>query len=557
MKAKKLLALLMMVLLLSIFAVACGGGEEDPAEQDDPAPATEDEDGTEDEGDDTAAGEPQYGGSIVLGGMSDPVMFNPYFSQDSASADVEGLLFGGLMASNPELEMVPHHAKDYPEVSEDGLVWTYELHEGILFHDGEELTAHDVVFSFSIPIHEDYTGPRASTFQYLESVEALDDYTVQFTLSQPDAAWPITASYAILPEHILGDVPVADLEDYNEFNLENPIGSGPFKFVDWNTGTSLTLEAHEDYFEGRPYLDRVTWRFAADQNALVLLLETGDVDFITVPANELATVETFDHVNISSTLALNYSYIGWNLQNPLFQDVRVRQALTHAIDRQEIVETILEGEAEVAHAPASPLSWAYPPEVPEFHYDPDRALELLAEAGWEPNDDGILEKDGETFSFTVLSNDGNTTRRDIGIIMQQMLGDIGIEVTPEQMEWGAFLDRINPPNYDFDAIILGWNLGLDPNPEAIWASWEIEQGLNNISYSNERVDEIARENSSIVDQDERAELLHEAFQIIAEEQPYTFLFYPNQHLGMTNTIDGFTHHPRVTFYRVNDWWINE
>ncbi|MDQ0257808.1 peptide/nickel transport system substrate-binding protein [Evansella vedderi] len=554
---KKLLLLMAMVLFLSIFAVACGGGDDAPEEPADESPgetdATEED---EDEDEEEATG-PQYGGELVLGSMSDPVMFNPYYSADSASADIEGQLFNGLMTSNTELEMVPDLAVDYPEVSEDGLVWTYRIHEGVLFHDGVELTAEDVVFSFSIPIHEDYTGPRASTFQYLESVEALDDYTVQFTLSQPDAAWPITASYSILPKHILGDVPIADLEDYNEFNLENPIGTGPFKFAGWDAGVSVTLEAHEDYFEGRPYLDKITWRIAADQNALVLLLETGDVDFINVPSSELATVETFDHVNISSTLALNYSFIGWNLQNPLFQDVRVRQALTHAIDRQEIVETILEGEAEVAHAPASPLSWAYPDSVPEFHFDPDRARELLAEAGWEPGSDGILEKDGERFSFTVLSNDGNTTRRDIGIIMQQMLGDVGIEVTPEQMEWGAFLDKINPPNHDFDAIILGWNLGLDPNPEAIWATWEIEQGLNFISYSNERVDEIAKENSSIVDQDERAELLAEAFQIIAEEQPYTFLFYPNQHLGMVNTLGGFVHHPRVTFYRVNDWYISE
>ncbi|QOY38521.2 peptide-binding protein [Anaerobacillus isosaccharinicus] len=551
---KKLLILLSLVFMLSIFLVACGGEKSSTDDkQETPAPADEKKDDAKEEPKDEG---PTQGGSVVLGSSGEPVTFNGNYSQDSASSDVIDLLFAGLVRSNENLEIVPSIAIDYPEVSEDGLEWVYTLREGVKFHDGVELTAEDVEFTYSIFKHEDYSGPRAGSFSNVESIEAIEKYKVKFTLSEADARFPTLAGYGILPKHILGDVPVADLGEYQEFNQKNPIGAGPFKFVSWTAGQNLVVEAFDDYFEGRPYLDKVTFRFASDSNALVLLMQTGDIDWMIAPPAELGTIETFNHARISNTLALRYDYIGWNLQNPLFQDVKVRQALTHAIDRQEIVDTIMEGNATVAHAPVSPLSWSYNDNVPKFDFDPEKAKQMLAEAGWEPGADGILQKDGKKFSFTVLSNDGNVVRRDIGIIMQQYLGNIGIEVKAEQMEWGAFLDKINPPNYDFDAVVLAWGLALDPDPSAIWHSKEIANGLNNISYSNPIVDEIADSNTKILDQAERAKELAKVWEILAEEQPYTYMYYPQQFIALNKKIEGFTHHPRSNMYLVNEWWIN-
>ncbi|WP_241657785.1 peptide-binding protein [Anaerobacillus alkaliphilus] len=551
---KKLLILLSLVFMLSVFLVACGGKESST-----PAPAETpkaEEPKKEDPKEEPKDEGPVQGGSVVLGSSGEPVTFNGNYSADSASSDVIDLLFAGLVRSNENLEIIPHIAVDYPEVSEDGLEWIYTLHQGVKFHDGTELTAEDVEFTYNIFKNPDYTGPRAGSFSNVETIEAIEKYKVKFTLSQADARFPTLAGYGILPKHILADVPVGDLGEYQEFNQKNPIGAGPFKFVSWTPGQNLVVEAFDDYFEGRPYLDRVTFRFASDSNALVLLMQTGDIDWMIAPPAELATIETFNHARISNTLALRYDYIGWNLQNPLFEDVKVRQALTHAIDRQEIVDTIMEGNATVAHAPVSPLSWAYNDNVPKFDFDPEKAKSLLAEAGWEPGADGVLQKDGKKFSFTILSNDGNVVRRDIGIIVQQYLGQIGIEVKAEQMEWGAFLDKINPPNYDFDAVVLAWGLGLDPDPSAIWSSKEIENGLNNISYRNARVDEIAETNTQILDQAERAKALAEVWQILAEEQPYTYMYYPQQFVALNKKVQGFTHHPRANMYRVNEWWID-
>ncbi|MCL7746754.1 peptide-binding protein [Halalkalibacter alkaliphilus] len=546
---KKLLMLLGLALAFMLVLAACGGGDDAPAE--DPA-----DEPTEETDEDAAEGEAAAGGSVILGTSGEPVTFNDLYSQDSASADVIDLIHASLLRSDEELEMIPYLA-DLPEISEDGLEYTYTLNEGVLFHDGEELTAEDVKFTYDIFIHEDYTGPRAGDFTELESVEVVDEYTVKFVLNEVDASFITRSGYGILPKHILEDVPVADLEDHMEYNRNNPVGAGAFQFVEYQDGQYIELVAFDDYFEGRPNLDKVTFRVFADTNAELLAFETGEIDWMILPANEIATAETYDHGRISSTLALRYDYIGWNNDREPFDDVRVRQALTMAIDRELIVEAIMDGRGEVAHAPASPLSWAFPDDVPKFEYDPEGALELLAEAGWEPGADGILEKDGEKFSFEILSNDGNVIRRDIGVIVQDMLSDIGVEANPRQMEWGAFLEQINPPNYDFDAVVLAWGLALDPDPTAIWHSREIENGLNNISYRNDRVDELAAGNKQIVDQDERAAVIGEIYEILAEEQPYTYLYYPEQHILLSNRVEGFTHHPRVNMYKVNEWYVTD
>lgn len=504
-----------------------------------------------------ASDEPVYGGNLIIGLPGEPVIINPVYLQDTTSGDIADLVFVGLMGVNEALEMMPAIAIEQPSISDDGLVWTFTLHDNVRFHDGEPLTAHDVAFTYRIFIHADYTGPRSSDFLTMASVVALDDLTVQFTLSEPDARFATNMLYGILPQHILGDVAVADLGTHTAFNVEQPIGAGPFKFVAWNQGQNIRLEANTDYFEGRPYLDQVTFRVAGDLNALVLLMERGEIHhFAGVPAGEVAGLAAVPRVNMRSALELRYDFLGYNNRNPLFQDKRVRQALTHAIDRQVIVDTVMEGHAEVAHAPTSPLSWAYSDDVPRFDYDPERALELLAEAGWTRGSDGFLQKDGQRFSFEILSNDGNTVRRDLGVIVQQMLGEIGIQVSPRQMEWGAFLERITSPNFNFDATILSWALAIDPDPSPIFHSDAIEQGLNNVGYSNPAVDAMLDLNISIMDRAERAADLAAVWALIAEDQPYTFLWYPQQFVALNERVNGFVHHPRLRMYGVERWWLS-
>ncbi|HLR73808.1 MAG TPA: peptide-binding protein, partial [Virgibacillus sp.] len=507
MKIKNRLFILVTLLISVAFIfAACGGGDdlEDAMED-------EKEEAEETSEEEEATGEAAEGGTVTIGTLSDPVLLLPTHSSDTASGDIEDIIFNQLVRIDEDIVIQPELAKDW-EISEDGLTYTFEIHEGVTFHDGEPLTADDVAFTFNVFIDEDYTGPRAGYFRALEEVEALDDTTVEFRLSEVDARFLANLGFGIMPEHILGDVAAEDFEEHDF--TSNPIGSGPFKFEEWVDGQYVQLEANEDYWEGAPKLDRITISVVGDQNAMMAQLEAGDIDIATVPATDFETANGWDEeglISLRSTLGYQYNYMGFNTRLDMFADVETRQAITHAIDRQTLIDEIGQGQGEVAHGPVSPLSWAYPDEMPEFPYDIDRAKELLAEAGWEEGADGILERDGEKLEFTIKTNSGNQIREDIAVILQSMLNEIGADVSVEFIEWGAFLDQVYPPNWDFDVIILGWALGTDPDPRAIWHSEEIEQGQNYTGYSDPEVDKLIDENVKIVDQDERAEALGEIF----------------------------------------------
>lgn len=501
--------------------------------------------------------EPRYGGNLILGTAAEPLTFNMLYMSDVPSWSTTTLISDGLMEVNEKLELEPRIAAAPPEISADGTLWTYRLRTDVLFHDGMPLTAHDVAFTYGLFIHPDFTGPRGSLFRSLVGVEAVDDYTVQFALSEPDVRFASLAAFGILPRHLLGQVPVTELADYRAYNVDRPIGAGPFKFVSWSRGQNLVLEAFDGYYGGRPYVDRVTFRFVSNQTAAVLLLETGEVHHALVPLSEVVTVERLPNVTLNGALQLNYEHIGWNLRNPLFADRRVRQALTHAIDRQEIVDTVLEGHAEVAHSPSSPLfTWAYSDDVPKFPFEPERAKRLLAEAGWTPGPDGILQQDGRRFSFELLSNEGNATRRDISTIVQQYLRAVGIDVRVVQLEWGTFRARTDEPPFDYDAFVIGQTLDNDPDPSLNWHSRSINLGNNDVGFQDPRVDELLDRSARLLDRDERAAALKEVWRIVAEEQPYTFLYYPQQFAALRSDVRGFVHHPQRPTFGMSNWWLD-
>lgn len=499
----------------------------------------------------------QNEGTAVIGMIGEPSILNPLFSGDSASMDIHNLIFDGLVTFDPEMEVEPAIAKEW-EISEDGLTYTFTLHEGVLFHDGEELTADDVVFTYEIFIHEDYTGPRANEFVYIEEITALDDYTVEFTLSDVDARFLTAVHYGILPEHELGDVPVADVESH-EFTRQ-PLGNGPYQFDDWEDGGYVQLVAFEDYYQGTPNIDRLVFNIVPDQNALMSQFEAGEIDFMDVPPVQIDSLDQWVDNGIAekhTTLNYGYSYLGYNNQMDMFSDKETRQALSHALNREEMVEAILQGEGEVAHAPMSPLSWAYPDDVAEFNYDPDRARELLAEAGWTEGSDGILERDGERFSFQLLTNQGNQIREDLVVIIQSQLNDIGVEAVPELREWSSFIETADA---DFEAFILGWGLPTDPDPTRYWHSLYTEDGLggnNNVLYEREDLDELIEQNVHIVDQEERKELLQYIFSEIVEDQPNTFLFYDNAVVATSPRLKGFEQHAGDKFYSILDWHLED
>jgi peptide/nickel transport system substrate-binding protein len=498
--------------------------------------------------------EPRYGGNLILGVADAPSTLNMLYIQDIPSFIVASLISDGLMETNERFELQPRIAAAPPEISPEGTVWTYRLREGVRFHDGMPLTAHDVAFTYELFLHPDFRSPWRAQLRSLASVEAVDDQTVRFTLREPDANFEIYTIIGIQPRHLLERVPVADLGDYRAFNVDRPIGAGPFRFGRWTAGENLVLEAFEDYHGGRPYVDRVTFRFMPNASARVLALEAGEIHYTTVPPAEVATVRSMPHAVLHDALTLNYSYLAWNLRNPLFTDRRVRQALTHAIDRQEIVDTILEGHAVVAHSPVSPvIAWAYADDVPRFDYDPERAKALLREAGWTPGSDGTLTKDGIPFAFELLSAEGNA---DVQAVVQQALRQVGIDARLTQLEWGAVQQRIRPPNSDFDALYLGWQLQENADPSPQWHSRSMTQGANLVGFSDARVDELIDRSATLLDREERGAVLKEVWRILAEEQAFTFLYHPRQFVAVTSGVRGYVQNVSRQTYGLERWWLD-
>ncbi|WP_062109325.1 peptide-binding protein [Bacillus niameyensis] len=565
---KSVWLLLAMMLVLSMFLAACKGGDPESTGTpgDDPNTGEEQEEQTDDNEEEPPVVEdtgPVDGGDLIIGTGGDPTLFNPLYSNDSISSDIEGMLYVGLVGSEPE-EFNPtteNGLAESVEQSDDGLTYTVKLKEGIKFHDGEPLTADDVVFTYNIPLHEDYDGPRKSNFEALESVEKKDDLTVIFHMKQVDAQFPsVGLSYGILPEHILSDVPIADLGDH-EFNRKNPIGSGPFKFVEWVEGQYVKVEAFDEFYLGRPHLDSLTFKIIKDANAMLTQLQNGDINFWSgVPQSDIEVVKEFSDsigIKIEEGLALSYTFFAYNLRNDLFKEKEVRQAITHAIDRQLIVDTIMEGYGEVADVPESPLSWAYNPDVPSFEYDPEKAKEMLAAAGWEPGNDGILEKDGKKFSFETKTNQGNKVREDIVILLQEQLKEVGIELKPRIVEFGSLIADIDPGVWNFDAIVLGWSLATDPDPSGIFHTKEIEKGLNFIGYSNPELDKLMEAQLQQQDKEKRKEQIGEIQAKLAEDQPYTFLYYPIEFRAMPAELEGYVFHAKDELYNIHEWWINK
>ncbi|MHA7878170.1 MAG: ABC transporter substrate-binding protein [Saccharospirillum sp.] len=529
---------------------ACGGSAE-PVDAEGPqtVPVIE-EDPSE-----TVPG-PVYGGELSVGMIGESPYDAAIHAQQDTARALSALLFSGLMVANEQMQMVPDIARAEPEISDDGRLWRFELKPGVRFHDGTELTAEDVVFTYRRLMDEAVSGSIAGRFNLLERVEALNEHQVLFTLSEPDARFWSLAGYAVLPRHRFESAPMSEASA-GSFSHPELIGSGPFRVRQWNGRQTLALAAFEDYHKGRPWLDRVTFRFADDVDILSQWQRQGALDLVQdIPVNQGPLVENATDWVVEATPAQRYDFIGYNLRNTLFEDARVRQALTHALDRQGLVASVMAGRATVAHAPVSPWSWAYNDAVPVFGHDPQRARRLLAQAGWSPGEDGILQKDGERFAFELLYNEGSHMRRQVGIRVQQHWADVGIEVTLRPVDWTGLLTRLQAPTARFDAVILAWPLVLDPDPSSIWHSREAEAGLNRTGYSNPTVDALIIESLGALNQAERASHLAQIWSLLAQDQPYTFLWYPHRYTARGVSVRGFAPHPWSSSFSLPNVWID-
>jgi len=465
---------------------------------------------------------PQKVNQLIISSIGDASFLNPVLAQDSASSEINSLVFNGLIKYDRDLKNFVGDLAESWKV-EDGQEpkITFFLRKGVQWHDGKEFTAHDVKFTYDKIMDEKTNTVRRSSYELVKRAEVLDPYTFRVIYREPFSPGLETWGIGIIPKHIL------EKEDINTSSFNRrPIGTGPFRFVEWISDEKIVLEANPKYFEGRPNLDRIVYRIIPETALSEMEILTKGVDYSGLFPYQFKRMSEVPFLRTYSQPSLGYTYIGYNLKNELFKDKKVRHALTHAINREEIVKYVLYGYGTVASGPFPNHLWYSNPNVKPLAFDPERSKSLLREAGWRDSDgDGILDRDGKPFRFTLITNSGNDTRRDIGVIVQRQLRDIGIDVKFELYEWSVFLKNFITAKH-FDACILGWALSVDPDAYEIWHSSQIEKGFNTISYSNPQVDRLLEEGRREYDIEKRKKIYWRIHELIAEDQPYTFLYVP-------------------------------
>ncbi|MGA2192931.1 MAG: peptide-binding protein [Nitrospirota bacterium] len=488
--------------------------------------------------------------TVALG--ADAKRLIPMLASDSASADISGFIFNGLTKYDKDIKITGDLAESW-DVSPDGLTITFHLRRNVKWHDGVPFTSADVLFTYKTLKDPKVATPYSDSLGPLESVEAPDPYTVRVTYKEPFAPALESWGMGMIPEHLLKGKDI-NTDDFNR----HPVGTGPYKFGQWISGNRIVLDAFDDYFEGRPHIDRYIARIIPDQETEFLELRTRGIDYMGLTplqyARESDTPDIKEHFQKFRFPAFAYTYLGYNLNDPKFKDKRVRQALSYAIDQKSIIEGVLLGLGTPCSGPFPPESWAFNKDVKGYPYDKDKALKLLADAGWTPDQDGMLAKDGQPFSFTILINQDNPERKKVGEIIQQDLKKVGIDVQLESLEWQALLhDFIDKRK--FEAIILGWALPRDPDGYDIWHSSKTKEGeFNFVSYKNPEVDRLLIEGRQTFDMDKRKEIYHRIHQILSDDAPYTFLYVPDSLPILHKRFKGVKKEPLGIWYNFQTQW---
>lgn len=479
---------------------------------------------------------------LHLGG--EPSFLNPILLTDGASHSVVKWVFNGLFKRESDLQLSPDLVEKYI-LSEDGLTYTFYLRNDVRWHDGELFSAEDVAFTF-----ETIVAPSTNTVRRSHFIiggkpvrwNVVDETTIQAHLAEPYAPFIEALTMGVLPKHLLAT------EDINiaAFN-RMPVGTGPFKFDAWEPAQYVSLKKNSDYFRGDPLLDQVILRIIPDTNTSLVAFENGELDAVSVPPKDLEVVSRLSGVSLFQYLGMNYSYMGINLRRPHLSDVRVRQAIAHAVDKQSIIQSVLKGFGRPAHIPSSPLSWAYPKDEASVCrvYDPQHSRWLLRESGYEEDDEGyFLDSDGERLSFRLVTTQGSQSSKQIAQLLQHYFKAIGLTIEIQLLEWSSFLKILHEPvdPKDYDLVMLGWVFDIfDPDDSyTMWHSSLYPEGGNVNGFSDALVDHLLEEGRRVQSQSDRYPIYQKLFRRLADQVPYLFLFHAESHVVVRDWVKGLS-----------------
>lgn len=495
-----------------------------------------------------------FGGRIILGIMGEPSNLIPPLASDTVSHDVADLIYVSLVKYNKELKLVPWAAQEF-KILDGGKKIYFKLRKNIFWFDGKPLTAEDVYFTYKLMIDPKTPTAYGEDFKLVKKFNILSPY--EFEVEYPKVYAQALPSWgiSILPKHVL--------EKENLLTTKyarNPLGAGAYFLKKWESGRRLVLDVNKSYFEGRPYLDEVIYRIIPDIGTMFLELKAGNLDLMQLNPLQyiFQTKGSFwkNRFNKYKYLSFSYTYLAYNLRHPFFKDIRVRHAIALALDKKEIIKGVLLGLGKPTIGPYKPGTWVYNNKIKEFPYNPKKAKHLLLEAGFKDTDgDGILEKDGKPFIFTLLTNQGNSLRLKTAVIIQYRLAQIGIKVKIRTLEWATFIhDFIDKGR--FDTVLLGWTIPQDPDLYDVWhSSKAVPGGLNFMGFKNKEVDRLLEQGRETLDIEKRKKIYDRMQEILHYEQPYCFLYVPMSLPIVNKRFKNIKPAPAGISYNFIRWWV--
>jgi len=486
------------------------------------------------------------GGTLRIGLDVDAGTGDPRLMRDTSAFRLRELVFDGLVDLKPDFTPAPALAESWD--NPDDTTWVFHLRKGVKFHDGSELKAEDVKYTFDTILDEKLASPNRAFYTPIKNIEVVDDYTVKFTLDQPYGPFLSYLTMSIVPKAIVEKDPAAF--------ANNPVGTGPYKFVSWKRGDTISLEANPDYWGGTPKIAKIDLKIVPDNSARVVALEAGDLDFVQSPLSpqDVTRLQTEGKFTVNRIPAAGYTYININCADPILSDVKVRQALSYLVNREDILNSIYKGIGQVAKGPIPPGMWAYTPDLPSYDYNPEKAAQLLDEAGWKLGPDGKRSKNGQPLKLTIRTHSEDPDRRQLIEVLQAEFSNMGIEADTNAVDFPTYFADIQAGKYQLG--VIGW-LNLANPDQAMYRQFTVDGAGNYGKCNNEEASNLIKQARATLDQAKAKELYAQAAKIVVDNAFYIFVQYQEYIAIYRQDLHGFVMNPVQNFRSMKDVTIGQ
>ena len=533
---------------------------------------------------------PQQGGRVIQGDISDIATMQPVLVNDTSSGRITTLLYDTILLQDPKTGEPTPRMATY-SISSDGLTYTFELKPNTNWSDGKPIVAQDWLTGL-LAVGKSAKTVRKSNFQDIQGFNDFKDAKAttitgvtldtanpkKWTVKMAKVSCPAIIQLIgyVLPTQVFGKYVTAtskpeDIDNAPE-NTNPTVFSGPFTFKEWRKGDQVILGKNTTYWQGAPNVDEYVVKVLANQTAITNGLKTGELTFGTIPAKDLADMQTVDSVKIQKYPSLGYTFIGWNTASPsatALADKRVRQALAYGIDMDAVIKAVVFGEATKQVAHHVPVQWAYPSVALEpYKYDKAKAQQLLKDAGWTPGSDGILvNAAGKKFNLTISTNSGNQERETLAQVAADQYKQLGINAVSKPEAFQGLVTKLTTGDQTLEATIIGWSLGGDPDPYQIWHSSQIPnpatkvEGFGFTFFKDPAMDKAIEQGRNPTDGNcstAARKANYETFnKILNENQPYNFGYSNNVLQVSQKSLQNFAPAPFQVVYNVEQWWIKK